>query len=46
MDANTIMLMGNFIAVIAMFITVVALIMNQNKKFDAIQKDINEIRNI
>jgi len=38
MDTNTIMLMGNFIAVIAMFITVVALIMNQNKKFDEINK--------
>ena len=44
MDTNTIMLMGNFIAIVAMFITMVVLIQSQNKKFDAIQKDINEIR--
>ena len=42
MDTNTIMLMGNFIAIVAMFITMVVLIQSQNKKFDAKFDAINE----
>jgi len=44
MDTNTIMLMGNFIAIVAMFITMVVLIQSQNKKFDAIQKELHEFK--
>ena len=43
MDTNTIMLMGNFIAIVAMFITMVVLIQSQNKKFDALNERMTKL---